>query len=162
MNCSAHLCAWPASRHICRYETLMSDEPASVLVDAGPPAWRKTIRTTLSPPGFVFEEATSDLEATARVLRGSYNLVLIGWNENGCGGFETCRHLRAISPNLGIVLISSGGALQDEIRALEAGADDCVSIPFRFRGIVGRLGAVLRRPNVDTGAAGTILRIGDI
>jgi two-component system KDP operon response regulator KdpE len=140
----------------------MSDEPVSVLVVAGDAALRQAIRTALSPTGFVFEEAGSDLEATARVLRGSYNLVLIGGSENGHAGFETCRHLRALSPNLGIVLIRSGGELQDEVRALEAGADDCVSIPFRFREVVGRLGAVLRRPDLANGTVGAILQAGDI
>ncbi len=140
----------------------MSDEPVSVLVVAGDGALRQAIRTTLSPTGFAFEEAVSDLEATARVLRRSYDLVLIGWSENGCDGFETCRRLRAVSPNLGIVLIRSGCALQDEIRALEAGADDCVSLPFRFREVVGRLRAVVRRPDVDNEAVRTILRAGDI
>ena len=52
-------------------------------------------------------------------------------------GFEICSRLRAVAPNLGIVVIRSGDSPQDEIRALEAGADDCVAVPFRFRELVG-------------------------
>jgi two-component system KDP operon response regulator KdpE len=140
----------------------MSEERVSVLVVADDGAMRQTIRTALTPTGFFFEEAGSSLEATARVLRGSYHLALIGVNEKSSDGFETCRHLRAISPHLGIIMIRSGGTLQDEIRALEAGADDCVAIPFRFREAVGRLGAVLRRPEVDKDAVGAIIRAGDV
>ena len=125
---------------------------------------RHAIRTTLSTTGFVIEEAEagSGIEAAARVQRGSYNLALIGLDEKSCAGFEICSHLRAVSPKLGIVLVRSGNGLKDQIRALEAGADDCVSVPFRFREIVGRLGAVLRRPDVDNGAVGAILRAGDL
>ena len=137
----------------------MPEERISVLVVAGEAGLRDSIRASLSPTGFVFEEAVSGIEATAKVLRCTYNLVLIGW---GCEGLEICSQLRAVAPNLGIVLIRPGGELQDEIRALETGADDCVSIPFRFREVVGRLGAVLRRPDIDTGAAGTILRAGEV
>jgi two-component system KDP operon response regulator KdpE len=136
----------------------MSEERVSVLVVADDGAMRQTIRTALSPTGFVFEEAGSSLEATARVLRGSYDLALIGVNEKSSDGFEICRHLRAISRHLGIVLIRSGGTLQDEIRALAAGADDCIAIPFRFREAVGRLGVVLRRPELDTDGVGAIIR----
>ena len=140
----------------------MPEERVSVLVVAGDAGLRQTIRTTLGPTGFAFEEAVSGIEATARVLRGSYNLVLIGLGEKNWAGFETCSQLRAVAPKLGIVLIRSGGGLEDEVRAIEAGADDCVAVPFRFREVVGRLGAVLRRPDFDNGAAGTVLRAGDV
>jgi two-component system KDP operon response regulator KdpE len=162
MHCSAHLCGWPASRHINRYKTFMSEERVSVLVVADDGAMRQAIRAALTPTGFVFEEAGSSLEATARVLRGFYDLTLIGVSEKSGDRFEICRHLRAISPHLGIVMIHSRGTLQDEIRALEAGADDCLAIPFRFREAVGRLGAVLRRPDVDIDGVGVIIRAGDV
>ena len=140
----------------------MPEGRVSVLVVAGDAGLRAAIRAGLSPTGFDFEEAASGIEATAKVLRGSYHLVLIGLAENSSAGFEICSHLRAVSPELGIVLVRSTGALEDEIRALEAGADDCVSVPLRFREVVGRLGAVLRRPAVDTGTMGTVLRAGDV
>jgi two-component system KDP operon response regulator KdpE len=140
----------------------MSEERVSVLVVAGDAALSQTIRTTLSVTGFVLEDVASSVEAVARVLRSSYELVLVGLGEKSFDGFEICSQLRAVSPNLGIVLISRRGGLQDEIRALEAGADDCVSVPFRFREVVGRLRAVLRRPEPGGGAVGTILRAGDL
>jgi two-component system KDP operon response regulator KdpE len=140
----------------------MPEERISVLVVGGDAGLRDSIRTNLSTTGFVFEEAGSGIEATAKVLRSSYHLVLIDLGERNRAGLEICSQLRAVAPNLGIVLVRSGGELQDEIRALEAGADDCVSIPFRFREVVGRLGAVLRRPDVDAGAVGTILRAGEV
>ena len=140
----------------------MPEEQVSVLVVAGDAGLRSTIRSTLSATGFVFEEVDSGLEATASVLRSNYDLALVGLGAERSAGFETCRNLRAASPGLGIVLIRSGAAQDDEIRALEAGADDCVSAPFRFREVVGRLGAVLRRPDFDTGAESTVLRAGDV
>jgi two-component system KDP operon response regulator KdpE len=140
----------------------MPDERVSVLVVAGDTALSQTIRATLSTTGFILEEAFSGPDAVGKVLRSSYNLVLIGIGEKNCDGFDICRQLRAVSPNLGIVLFRSGGSVQVDIRALEAGADDCVSAPFRFRELVGRLGAVLRRPFVDIATGGNVLRAGDV
>ena len=140
----------------------MPEGPVSVLLVSGDAGLRQTIRTALNPTGFVFEEAGSAVEAVAGVLRGPCHLVLIGANERGFVGLELCSRLRAISPDLGIVLIRPGGTLQDEIHALEAGADDCLSMPFRFREIVGRLRAVLSRPKLVMAAGGIILRGGDV
>jgi two-component system KDP operon response regulator KdpE len=140
----------------------MPEGRISVLVVAGDAGLRETIRAGLSPTGFDFDEASSGIEATAKVLRGSYHLVLIGLGEDTRAGFEICSHLRTLRPNVRLVAIRSTGPLQNEIDALEAGADDCVSIPIRFREVVGRLRAVLGRPETATGAVGAILRAGDL
>jgi two-component system KDP operon response regulator KdpE len=139
----------------------MPEERVSVLVVAGDAGLRQTIQATLSATGFAFEEAGNLGEAAAKVLRRSYHLVLVGWDEKSFAGFEICGRLRAISPDLGVVLVRPGGTLQDEIRALEAGGDDCLSFPFRFREVVGRLRAVLSRPRMN-GAEGVVLRCGDL
>lgn len=122
---------------------------------------RHTICTTLATTGLTFEQAANGVEAARRIIRQRYNLVLIGFGEQSSGELELCRHLRAVSPDLGIVLIRSGGTEADEIRGLEAGADDCVAIPLRFREVVGRLRAVLRRPLPGV-VGGTVLRVGDV
>lgn len=88
--------------------------------------------------------------------------MLLGLGEKSATELETCRYLRDVAPDIGIVLIRSGGTEEDDVRALEAGADDCVSILLRFREVVGRLRAVLQRPQADTPTHGSILRAGDM
>ncbi len=138
------------------------DEGFTVLLVAADAGFRQAIRTALRATGFHFEEAGSGLEAVQRVLRGSYHLVLIALEPRGLNGFEICRNLRAASPQLGIVLMRSGATPEDEILAIDAGADDCVAVPFRFRAVVGRLGAVLRRPAASPAPDTSILRAGTI
>jgi two-component system KDP operon response regulator KdpE len=50
----------------------------------------------------------------------------------------------------------------DEWRMIEAGADDCVAAPFRYREIVARMSAVLRRPHSTKPKARALLRTGQI
>jgi two-component system KDP operon response regulator KdpE len=49
---------------------------------------------------------------------------------------------------------------EDEELALDAGADDCIAAPFRFRELVARLSAVLRRVPMKRGPKTPILRAG--
>jgi two-component system KDP operon response regulator KdpE len=134
----------------------------SVLVVAGDAGLRETIRTALRATGFRFEEAGSGVQAIHLVVHGCYDLALVALGPDPMGGFDICRQLRAASPGLGIVLIRSGGTQEDEIRAIEAGAEDCVAMPFRFRAVVGRLGAVLRRPAISPAPDGAVLRTGEL
>jgi two-component system response regulator RegX3 len=60
-------------------------------------------------------------------------------------GIDVCARLRA-SSDVPILAISAGGGGADAVDVLEAGADDCVSHPYRLREIVARTRAQLRRP----------------
>jgi len=58
--------------------------------------------------------------------------------------------------------VPEGCCREDEVGALEAGADDCLAVPFRFREVVGRLGAVVRCIQVGHPERQGKLRAGNI
>src|SRR4029077_8662908 len=59
-------------------------------------------------------------------------------------GVEVCRRLREWSA-MPVILLSAVGDEEEQVIAFEAGADDCVTKPFRPRELVARLLANLRR-----------------
>ena len=77
------------------------------------------------------------------------------------GGIEACRRLRALSSNVAIVMVTVREAEEDMVEALEAGADDYITKPFRFGELVARLRAVLRRAGPDHTCA-PVLQAGDL
>ncbi|MBZ5612047.1 MAG: response regulator transcription factor [Acidobacteriia bacterium] len=137
-------------------------QPCSVLVVDDEPALRKTIRASLAASGFTVEEAGTGGEAVGAVQRQPFDLVLLDVNMPGMSGVEACRQIRAFAPRTGIVMVTVRDAEEDKVLALEAGADDYVTKPFRFRELIARLGAVLRRTRVEAGALPTVMQVGDL
>jgi two-component system KDP operon response regulator KdpE len=69
-----------------------------------------------------------------------FDLVLLDVNMPGMSGVEACRQIRGFVPHTGIIMVTVRDAEEDKVRALEAGADDYVTKPFRFRELIARLG----------------------
>ena len=138
----------------------MSLRQSRVLIVDDESALRKALKTSLVASGFNVEEARSGEEAVDAVRQYPFDLVLLDINMPGISGFDACQRIRAVSPHAGIVMVTVKDFEEDKVRALEAGADDYVTKPFRLRELTARLRAVLRRiqpkGNVDT------LRAGDL
>jgi two-component system, OmpR family, KDP operon response regulator KdpE len=117
----------------------------SILVVDDEPSLRKVIRASLAAGGYTVEEVGTGTDAVDLLQRQSFDLVLLDINMPGLNGLDACRKIRTIAPHTGIVMVTVRDAEEDKVRALEAGADDYVTKPFRFRELVARIGAVLRR-----------------
>jgi two-component system KDP operon response regulator KdpE len=138
----------------------MFPESFHLLVAAHEEALRQTLLQSLTPAGFRLEEASGEKQAIEAIKRRRFDLVLLSLGLPGTSGIEACRNLRAISPHLRIVMVRENGKPEDELLALDAGADDCIAAPFRFREIVARLSATLRHLPRKRGPEAAILRAG--
>lgn len=108
------------------------------------------------------EEAGNATEAIGAVQRRAFDLVLLDVNMPGMNGIEACQHIRTLVPRAGIVMVTVVDAEEDKVRALEAGADDYVTKPFRFRELVARLEAVLRRTRLNGASESGTLQAGNL
>ena len=136
----------------------MTISPINLLVVDDEPGIRRVLRTSLVSTGFAIEEASDGEAALGKFRRSPSDLVLLDINMPGMGGIETCRRIRRLAPDTGIVMISVRGQEEDKVQALEAGADDYITKPFRFRELLARLRAVYRRTHNPESAQPRILR----
>jgi two-component system KDP operon response regulator KdpE len=146
----------------------MSPESFAILIVAEDPALRQLLRNSLLATGFELAEASGTRTAIDMIRLRHFDLVMVDAHIAALRE-DACRKFRAQSPALGIIVVRANGAgdatdssERDEWRMLEAGADDCLVAPFRYREIVARIGAVLRRPRPSKRKPGQILCAGNI
>jgi two-component system KDP operon response regulator KdpE len=108
------------------------------------------------------EEARNGEEALGAVRQRAFDLVLLDINMPGIGGVETCKRIRGLMPQTGIVMITVRDSENDKVDALEVGADDYVTKPFRLRELIARLRAVLRRTHGHDATQTTTLIAGEL
>jgi two-component system, OmpR family, KDP operon response regulator KdpE len=140
----------------------MSSQPPNVLVVDDEPSLRKTLRTSLVASGFAVSEARNGEEALGVVQQQPFDLVLLDINMPGAGGIDACRKIRSFAPQVGIIMVTVRDSENDKVHALEAGADDYVTKPFRLRELVARLRAVQRRTQRKDASEPEILKAGNL
>lgn len=79
-------------------------------------------------------------------------LVLLDIMLPGMDGLEVLRRLKALDPDVQVILLTAKGEELDKVVGLELGADDYVAKPFSLRELIARVKARLRsvRPSGGT------------
>jgi DNA-binding response OmpR family regulator len=108
--------------------------------------------------GFTVETAPDGRAALAVAERFRPDLVILDVMLPGLDGVEVCKRLRAMG-NMGIIMLTAKGEVDERVAGLDAGADDYVPKPFRFQELLARIRAVLRRRDI---VLHRVLRAGDV
>jgi len=132
-----------------------------VLVVDDETPFRRALQASLVARGFSVEQAATGEQAIEILSQHKSQLILLDINMPGMGGVEACRRIRALIPSLGIVMLTVRDAERDIVQALEAGADDYITKPFRFGELVARLRAVVRRTSTQNGTV-TVIQAGEL
>jgi two-component system phosphate regulon response regulator PhoB len=101
----------------------------------------------LEGAGFQVREA-GHAEACRQLLAvTSPSLLLLDWSLPGRSGLELLTELKRSrrTRQLPVIMQSPGEEVVDRIRALDAGADDCLPKPLCLGELIARIRAVLRR-----------------
>jgi two-component system response regulator RegX3 len=111
----------------------------------------------LSNEGFRVIVARDGAEALRLYDETDPDILLLDLMLPKMSGIDVCRAIRTRS-RVPIIMVTAKGTEIDTVVALEMGADDYVTKPYRLRELVARMRAVLRRApgGPDTVEAGTL------
>jgi len=114
-----------------------------VLVVDDERAIRRFLRASLSAHGFTVLEAGSGEEALQSAVNERPELVILDLGLPDLEGVEVTRRLREWS-RVPIIILSVRDQEGDKIDALDAGADDYLTIPFGVGALMARIRVALR------------------
>jgi len=86
----------------------------------------------------------SGAEETFRAADGC-DLIVLGSKLEPPRAYALCRCLRASGVGAAILLLSDGDDVAARVEGLDAGADDCVAVPFLADELLARVRALARR-----------------
>ena len=132
-----------------------------VLVVEDDPKTAELIRLYLDRDGYPVMVARNGREGLEMARRHPVSLVLLDVMMPEMDGLDVCRILRDES-EVGIILVTARTDEIGTLMALDLGADDYVTKPFRPRELVARVRAVLRRKGPQAPESPLDLRFGEL
>lgn len=132
----------------------------TILVVEDEEAYRSPLEYSLKREGYEVIGVADGDQALSAVKTNHIDLILLDLMLPGIPGTEVCRQVRE-NYDTPIIMVTAKDDVVDVVIGLELGADDYVTKPYRFRELLARITAVLRRTQ-DVPEIGNILEVGPI
>ncbi len=117
-------------------------EPLRIVVVDDEPAQRELIGGFLTKQGHVVFPAASGPEALAHVKNRQVDLVLSDCRMPGMSGPELLRGIKAVNPEVPLILMTAYGTIETAVHAMQDGAADYLSKPLDLEELLIRLARV--------------------
>lgn len=119
---------------------------------------RDMLGIILEARGFDVEYCEDGAAAMSVFAATKPDLVLLDWMLPGKDGVEVCEEIKA-SADTTIIMLTAKSDTDDEVHALNAGADDYLPKPIDQERLIARINASLRRITPETSE---VVRIGPL
>jgi DNA-binding response OmpR family regulator len=97
--------------------------------------------------GYIVDWAKDGKMALDLFKLNSYDLIILDIMLPYYDGFEIAERVRAVSPQMPILMLTARTSVKDKVKGLENGADDYMTKPFHLEELLLRVKGMLRRKN---------------
>jgi two-component system, OmpR family, KDP operon response regulator KdpE len=125
--------------------------PDNILIIDDEVQIRRLLEITLEGNGYKISEAATGKEGLVKAATGHPVLIILDLGLPDADGFEILKKLREwyLKP---ILILSVRNSEEDIVRALDHGANDYLTKPFRTGELLARIRAAIRQSEVSTDA----------
>ncbi len=124
---------------------------------------RELLAFDISHSGYLTDCAQDGEEGLKKALENEYDLILLDVMMPKMNGYDVCKNIRLIKPNVPILMLTAKGTIEDKTQGFDCGADDYLMKPFDIQEVLLRIRALLRRSEPSTiKNTKEVLRLGDI
>lgn len=116
-----------------------------VLLVEDEPKVATSVKTWLEENDFVVEIAPDGAVAEYLAHHHSYDLILLDLNLPFVSGYDVCKTIRTLHPEVPIILVTALGSVEQKLTGFDAGADDYLVKPFDFRELLARMRNLLKK-----------------
>lgn len=122
-----------------------------ILIADDDPIMLDSLQVCVASEGFAFIAASNGAEALELWNKHRPDILCLDIMMPILDGYEVCRRVRAIDPQVPILFLSAKSEEIDVVVGLQLGADDFVRKPFGKHELIARIRSVLRRANSVSG-----------
>ena len=130
------------------------DAPVRILLIEDERGIADFVEKALRAAGHQVDACTDGRDGEHHALSTDVDLVILDRMLPGREGVEVLSGIRAVKPELPVIMLTALDGVDDKVRALDAGATDYVTKPFSVDELLARVRAHLRKP---TQTAATVL-----
>jgi DNA-binding response OmpR family regulator len=127
-----------------------------ILIADDEPRIASFITKGLTAAGFTTSSVEDGIRALDYGSSGEFDLIILDIGMPRMDGFAVLSALRALKCTVPVIVLTAKDSLQDTLAALDGGADDYMTKPFRFEELLSRIRLRLRdHPGVQEAPAPT-------
>src|SRR5882724_302401 len=116
-----------------------------VLLVEDEPRLSQTLSRGLIAEGFVVVAVGTGVDGLHEAIENTFDVVVLDIMLPGHSGYEVLRRMRAQDVWTPVLILTAKDGEYDETDAFDLGADDYLTKPFRFRVLLARIRALVRR-----------------
>jgi two-component system, OmpR family, response regulator len=120
-----------------------------ILVVEDEPTIAEDIRSSLTEAGYIVETCDSGEDAFLLGSTETYSAVILDLGLPKLDGLSVLRRWRADGRSMPVIVLTARASWVERVEGINAGADDYLPKPFQMPELEARLGAVLRRGNLQ-------------
>ncbi len=114
---------------------------------------RGNLVDVLQDAGYITEEAPNGQAALNLLDEEDFSLVLLDMVMPGMNGVDTLTELKRRKPQTKVIMITAFATVQSAVNAIQKGASDYVTKPFKIEDLLATVGRVLVESQFEEGAA---------